>query len=90
MREESMIVSMRRVATAATIGTVIEWYDFFVYLSAAALVFNKLFFPQADALTGTLLAFGTYAPASWPSRSAPSCRATTAASIPAAWSRSAR
>ncbi|HZP78622.1 MAG TPA: MFS transporter [Pseudolabrys sp.] len=52
---------MRKVATAATIGTVIEWYDFFVYLPAAALVFNKLFFPQAAALTGTLLAYGTYA-----------------------------
>jgi MHS family shikimate/dehydroshikimate transporter-like MFS transporter len=52
---------MRKITTAATIGTVIEWYDFFVYLPAAALVFNKLFFPQADALTGTLLAFGTYA-----------------------------
>lgn len=53
--------SMRKVATAATIGTLIEWYDFFVYLPAAALVFNKLFFPQAEPLTGTLLAFGTYA-----------------------------
>lgn len=56
-----MTVSMRKVATAATIGTVIEWYDFFVYLPAGALVFNKLFFPQAEPLTGTLLAFGTYA-----------------------------
>jgi MFS transporter, MHS family, shikimate and dehydroshikimate transport protein len=56
-----MSAPMRKITTAATIGTVIEWYDFFVYLPAAALVFNKLFFPQADALTGTLLAFGTYA-----------------------------
>lgn len=56
-----MTAAMGRITTAATIGTVIEWYDFFVYLPAAALVFNKLFFPQTDPLTGTLLAFGTSA-----------------------------
>lgn len=56
-----MSAAIGRITTAATIGTVIEWYDFFVYLPAAALVFNKLFFPGADPLTGTLLAFGTSA-----------------------------
>lgn len=52
---------LRRVIMASLIGTTIEWYDFFLYGSAAALVFNRLFFPQYDPLTGTLLAFATYA-----------------------------
>ncbi|GAA0378743.1 MFS transporter [Microbispora corallina] len=50
-----------KVVGASLVGTTIEWYDFFLYGSAAALVFNKLFFPTEDALTGTLLAFLTYA-----------------------------
>jgi metabolite-proton symporter len=50
-----------KVVAASLIGTTIEWYDFFLYGSAAALVFNKLFFPTVDPLTGTLLAFTTYA-----------------------------
>lgn len=50
-----------KIVSASLIGTTIEWYDFFLYNTAAALVFNKLFFPTADPLTGTLLAFGTYA-----------------------------
>ena len=50
-----------KVVGASMIGTTVEWYDFFLYQSAAALVFNKLFFPNADPLTGTLLAFLTYA-----------------------------
>ncbi|NUR92264.1 MAG: MHS family MFS transporter [Nonomuraea sp.] len=56
-----MATSIKKVVAASLIGTTIEWYDFFLYGSAAALVFNKLFFPEADPLTGTLLAFLTYA-----------------------------
>ena len=50
-----------RVIAASLIGTSLEWYDFFLYGSAAALVFGKLFFPTFAPLTGTLLAFVTYA-----------------------------
>ena len=53
--------SIRLVAIASLIGTTIEWYDFFLYNTAAALVFNKLFFPTFDPFVGTLLAFSTYA-----------------------------
>jgi metabolite-proton symporter len=52
--------SIRSVAFASFIGTTIEWYDFFLYGTAAALVFNRLFFPTIDPLMGTLAAFGTY------------------------------
>ena len=50
-----------RVVFASLIGTAVEWYDFFLYGSAAALVFGSQFFPKSDPVTGTLLAFGTYA-----------------------------
>ncbi len=50
-----------KVVFASVVGTAVEWYDFFLYGSAAALVFGVLFFPDSDPLTGTLLAFGTYA-----------------------------
>ena len=52
--------SIRTVAFASLIGTTIEWYDFFLYGTATALVFNKLFFPTFDPLMGTLLSLGTY------------------------------
>jgi metabolite-proton symporter len=52
--------SIRLVALASLIGTTIEWYDFFLYNTAAALVFNRLFFPTFDPLVGTMAAFGTY------------------------------
>jgi MFS family permease len=51
---------LRKAVIASTIGTAIEWYDFFLYGTAAGLVFGKLFFPNQDPLSATLLAFGTY------------------------------
>ncbi len=53
--------SVRRVVIASLVGTSLEWYDFFIYGTAAALVFNTLFFPSFDPLVGTLLAFTTAA-----------------------------
>jgi MFS transporter, MHS family, shikimate and dehydroshikimate transport protein len=52
--------SIRLVAVASLIGTTIEWYDFFLYGTAAALVFNRLYFPTFDPIAGTLAAFATY------------------------------
>src|SRR3977135_1849037 len=51
---------LRKAVIASNIGTAIEWYDFFLYGTAAGLVFGKLFFPNSDPLTATLAAFGTY------------------------------
>lgn len=45
---------------ASMMGTTIEWYDFFLYGTAAALIFNKIFFPSFDPITGTMAAFATY------------------------------
>ena len=50
----------RRAVVAATVGTAIEWYDFFLYSTAAAVVFPKLFFPKQDPYTGVLLSFSTF------------------------------
>jgi metabolite-proton symporter len=50
----------RKVAFASLIGTTIEWYDFFIFGTAAALVFNQVFFPSFDPVTGTLAAFASF------------------------------
>jgi MFS family permease len=52
---------LRRAVVAATIGTTIEWYDFFLYSIVTGLVFAKLYFPESDPLVGTLEAFAIYA-----------------------------
>ncbi len=52
---------LRRAVIASTIGTTIEWYDFFIYGTVTGLVFAKLYFPQSDPLVGTLQAFAIYA-----------------------------
>src|SRR3954447_17823851 len=52
---------LRKIIGASLIGTSLEWYDFFLYGTAAALVFNKLLFPSFDPLVGTLLSFATFA-----------------------------
>ena len=54
-------VQLRRAVIASTIGTTIEWYDFFLYSTVTGLVFAKLYFPGSDPLVGTLQAFGIYA-----------------------------
>jgi len=53
-------LQLRKAVIASTVGTAIEWYDFFLYGTAAGLIFGKLYFPNQDWLTATLLAFGTY------------------------------
>src|SRR5213595_3999796 len=52
---------LRRAVIASTIGTAIEWYDFFLYSVVTGLVFSKLFFPHSDPWVGTLEAFAIYA-----------------------------
>jgi MHS family shikimate/dehydroshikimate transporter-like MFS transporter len=53
--------AMLPIVFAGSIGTVIEWYDFLIYGTAASLVFNTLFFPKLDPLSGTLASLATYA-----------------------------
>lgn len=58
----SVSTGLKRVVAASMAGTVVEWYEFFLYATAATLVFNKIFFPQGtDQATATIAALGTYA-----------------------------
>lgn len=54
-------IRLRRVASATIIGTTIEWYDFYLYATMAAIVFGKVFFPEGDSQLATLQAFATFA-----------------------------
>jgi hypothetical protein len=58
LSEHEHRIQLRRAVIASTIGTAIEWYDFFLYGLVTAVVFAKLYFPNEDPLSGTLSAFG--------------------------------
>jgi len=68
---------LRKAVIASTIGTAIEWYDFFLYGTAAGLIFGKLFFPNSDPLTATLAASELISLDLSAARSAPRSSATT-------------
>jgi len=68
----------RKAALAAWIGSALEYYDFFIYGTAAALVFGKIFFRSSDPAAGTLLALATFGVGYVRARSARSCSATSA------------
>src|SRR6516164_7759567 len=61
LSEQDHQKQLYRAVIASTIGTTIEWYDFFLYSIVTGLVFAKLYFPNSDPLTGTLQAFAIYA-----------------------------
>ncbi|HSZ93495.1 MAG TPA: MFS transporter, partial [Acetobacteraceae bacterium] len=61
LSEQEHRAQLRRAVIASTIGTTIEWYDFFLYSTVTGLVFAKLYFPRSDPLVGTLEAFAIYA-----------------------------
>lgn len=59
--DEVPLADRRQIVWSSVIGTTVEWYDFLIYGTASALVFNKLFFPSIDPVVGTIAAFGSYA-----------------------------
>lgn len=54
-------IALRQVVWSSVLGTAVEWYDFLIYVTAAALLFNKLFFPSFSPAVGTIAAFGSSA-----------------------------
>src|SRR5580693_8372166 len=60
LSESDHNAQLRKAVIASTIGTAIEWYDFFLYGTAAGLIFGQLYFPYQEVLTGPLAAFATY------------------------------
>ena len=63
-REQGQVRRLRTVVLSSLLGTTVEWYDFFLYSTAAGLVFGKLFFPTSDGTVGAMLAFAALARAS--------------------------
>jgi metabolite-proton symporter len=61
LSEREHRIQLRRAVLASTVGTAIEWYDFFLYSTVTGLVFARLYFPRSDPLVGTLEAFAVYA-----------------------------
>lgn len=61
VQQKDMQRAIRTTILSAIVGTTVEWYDYYLYATAASTIFNKLFFPAADPLTGTLLAFASFA-----------------------------
>ena len=61
LSEQDHRIQLRRAVLASTVGTAIEWYDFFLYSTVTGLVFARLFFPRSDPLVGALEAFAVYA-----------------------------
>ena len=59
--QKDMQRALRTTIISAIVGTAMEWYDYYLYATAAATIFNRLFFPAVDPLTGTLLAFASFA-----------------------------
>ncbi len=51
---------MQRIIWSSIIGTAVEWYDFLLYGTATAIIFNRLFFPAGDPSLATIIGFGTY------------------------------
>src|SRR5580700_9515953 len=60
VNQGSTSAALRRVVWSSVLGSTVEWYDFLVYGTAAALLFNKLFFPGFSSALGTIAAFGSY------------------------------